>query len=194
MVSQSVNIYIYSVSIQIPSLYCKKLLVKHMMNILIKPKYLIILITGIYSSVSFADGDSSKIFMDWNNSNKPGVSYVKFQQYNDICGSCHFPYQPGLLPAVSWQEIMLNTDNHFGKNLNLSPVEQRTMTRYLLDNSAGHVNDEISFNILQSLKYDPLIIRITETPYFIDTHISLGNIKGIGQCDNCHKNASQGVY
>lgn len=170
----------------------KNYLLKFMKNKVIKSKLLIILLTAIYSSLSFADGDSSKIFKDWYN-NKSGVSSVKFQQYNEICGNCHFPYQPGLLPAVSWQQIMSNTENHFGKPLNLSSVELRTMTRYLLDNSAGHVNDEISNNILQSLKYDPLIIRITETPYFINTHSPSVN-KDIGQCDNCHQDAIQGLY
>ena len=168
-----------------------------MKNKVIKSKLLIILLTAIYSSLSFADGDSSKIFKDWYNNKKSGVSSVKFQQYNEICGSCHFPYQPGLLPAVSWQQIMSNTENHFGKPLNLSSVELGTMTRYLLDNSAGHVNDEISNNILQSLKYDPLIIRITETPYFLNTHSPSDykdKTKDIGQCDNCHQDAIQGLY
>ena len=71
------------------------------------------------------------------------------------------------------------------------------MTRYLLDNSAGHVNDEASNNILQSFKYNPPIIRITKTPYFKKTHSQLDNvetIKNIGQCDHCHQKAAQGVF
>ena len=162
-----------------------------------KSKLLIILLTGIYSSISFADGDNSVIFKEWYNSKKPGVSSVKLQQYNEICGDCHFPYQAGLLPAVSWQKIMLNTEKHFGKPLDLSSVNLRIMTRYLLDNSAGHVNDEISYNILQSMKYDPLIIRVTKSPYFVKTHSPLDykeNTKDIGQCVNCHQSAAQGVY
>lgn len=168
-----------------------------MRNKVIKPKIIIILLIGIYTSISFADGDSSKIFKGWYNSKTPGVTSVKLQQYNKICGSCHFSYQPGLLPAVSWQKIMSNTENHFGKSLNLSSVELRTMTRYLLDNSAGHVNDEISYNILQTFKYDPLIIRITNTPYFVNTHNPLDyedKKLDIGQCDSCHQNATQGIY
>ena len=58
----------------------------------------------------------------------------------------------GLLPAVSWEKIMSDTDNHYGKKLKLSSVELNTMTRYLLDNSAGRVNDEISNNILQNFE------------------------------------------
>lgn len=164
---------------------------------MIKSKIIIILFIGIYTSISFADGDNSKLFDDWDNSKNPGVSSVKFQQYNEVCGSCHFSYQPGLLPAMSWQKIMSDTENHFGKSLNLSSVELRTMTRYLLDNSAGHINDEISNNILQTFNYDPLIIRITNTPYFVSTHKLLNyedNKMNIGQCDNCHHNATQGKY
>ncbi|MCW9013121.1 MAG: diheme cytochrome c, partial [Gammaproteobacteria bacterium] len=109
-----------------------------MKSLSIIPKSLILLSISIYSSLSYADGDGGKIFKDWRQSKNPGVSAVKFQPYNETCGSCHFPYQPGLLPAVSWEKIMSNTDNHFGATLKLSAVESRTMTRYLLDNSAGH--------------------------------------------------------
>ena len=94
-------------------------------------KYFIILLISVCSSLSYADEGVGKIFKDWYSSNKPGISVVKFQQYNEICGSCHFPYQPGLLPAVSWGKIMSDTDNHFGKTLKLSSVESSTMTRYV---------------------------------------------------------------
>ncbi|MCW9015261.1 MAG: hypothetical protein OQL06_15950, partial [Gammaproteobacteria bacterium] len=81
--------------------------------------------------------------------------------------------------------------------LKLSAVESRTMTRYLLDNSAGHVNDEISDNILRTLTYNPVVIQITKTPYFVSKHKQLeykDNTKNIGQCNNCHQGASQGKY
>lgn len=160
-------------------------------------KLLIILSISIYSILTYADEDGERIFKDWYQSQKPGVSVVKFQQYNEICGSCHFPYQPGLLPAVSWHKIMSNTDGHFGTVLKLTAVESRTMTRYLLDNSAGHVNDEVSYNILRSFTYNPVVIRITKTPYFVSKHGQLDykeNIKDIAQCDNCHQGAAQGKY
>lgn len=168
-----------------------------MRNIQLIFKPFMILSIVIFSSLLLADGGIGKIFKDWYENKKAGVSSVQFQQYNDICGSCHFPYQPGLLPAVSWEKLMSNIDNHFGKNVELSPVDKRTMTRYLLDNSAGHGNDEISYNILQSLKYEPLIIRITNTPYFVETHKSLDykdKKLDIGECDSCHQNATQGMY
>ena len=167
-----------------------------MRSLLISSK-LIILLLSIYSAISFADGDRGKIFEDWSKSKSPSVSAVKFQQYNEICGSCHFPYQPGLLPAVSWEKIMSDADNHYGKKLKLSSVELNTMTRYLLDNSAGRVNDEISNNILQTLKYEPVVIRITKTPYIVNNHSQLDDeekMKKFGQCDSCHQGAAQGKY
>ena len=92
---------------------------------------------------------------------------------------------------------MSDADNHYGKKLKLSSVELNTMTRYLFDNSAGRVNDEISNNILQTLKYEPVVIRITKTPYIVNKHSQLFDeekMKEFGQCDSCHQGAAQGKY
>src|SRR3989338_5030255 len=46
------------------------------------------------------------------------VKPVTNQQYQDECKECHFAYQPGLLPAKSWEKL-LTTDalrDHFGDN------------------------------------------------------------------------------
>jgi len=159
--------------------------------------FLITLLISLNSSISYADGGAKKTFNKWYGSENPGVSTAKFQQYNEVCGSCHFPYQPGLLPAISWEKIISNTDNHFGITLKMSPVTLRTMTRYVLDNSAGHVNDKISNKILHTMTYDPVVIRITQTPYFMNTHSQLSDkekAKALGQCDSCHQAATQGKY
>lgn len=142
----------------------------------------------------YADGDESVIFKNWFDNKSSGVSTVQFQQYTDICGRCHFPYQAGLLPGISWEKLMMNSNDHFGQPLNLTEVEIRTMMRYLLDNSAGHINDEISSQILKTLDYNPIPIRITKTPFFIKKHNNLENNKNIVQCDNCHKDAMIGSY
>lgn len=167
-----------------------------MRSLLINSK-LLILLPSIYSAISYAGGGGGGIFLDWYKTKSPSVSTVKFQQYNEICGSCHFPYQPGLLPAVSWKKIMSDVDNHYGNKLTLSPVEFNTMTRYLIDNSAGRVNDEISNNILQTLKHEPVVTRITKIPYIVNKHIQLDDEvkkKHFGQCDSCHQKAAQGKY
>lgn len=161
-----------------------------------RTKQLIIVLSCTVGLAAHAD-DDGKLFELWNDSHKAGVSAVKFQQYNDICGRCHFPYQPGLLPGISWEKVMMDIDRHFGQPVQLTSVEKRTIMRYLLDNSAGHVNDEISNKILQSLKYNPIPMRITQTPYWKYTHsrLSDNNLeKQAYQCNSCHQNAKQGQY
>ena len=168
-----------------------------MKTLLITLKLIAILLTMTFSFSVSADGDEEGIFKRWFESKNAGISAVKFQQYNDLCGSCHFPYQPGLLPGISWEKMMNNLDEHFGQKVKMTDVETRTMRRYLLDNSAGHVNDEISNQILQSLKYYPAPVRITQTPFFVDKHNQLKNkvkLQNMGQCDLCHQDAQQGLY
>ncbi|MCK5648769.1 MAG: cytochrome C [Gammaproteobacteria bacterium] len=168
-----------------------------MQNSSILSKLIMLLSMTIFSLNSYADGGEDKIFKRWFESKNNGISAVKFEQYNDLCGTCHFSFQPGLLPGLSWEKVMNNLDNHFGQTLKMTDVEARTMRRYLLDNSAGHVNDEISNQILQSLKYNPVPVRITKTPFFVYKHDRLqkkGSIHNIGQCDSCHEDARQGYY
>ena len=43
-----------------------------------------------------------------------GVKPVNSKLYIKECGSCHFAFQPGLLPEKSWVKIMNNLENHFG--------------------------------------------------------------------------------
>lgn len=168
-----------------------------MKTLLITLKLTAILLTTTFSFSVYADGDEEGIFKRWFENKNAGISAVKLDQYNDLCGSCHFPYQPGLLPGISWETMMNNIDNHFGQTIKMTDVETRTMRRYLLDNSAGHVNDEISNQILKSLKYNPIPVRITQTPFFMDKHNQLINKvkqQNMGQCDRCHQDAQQGLY
>ena len=168
-----------------------------MRTLLIILKLILILITTTFSLSVSADGDEEGIFKRWFENKNQGISPVKFQQYNDVCGSCHFPYQPGLLPGISWEKIMNNLNDHFGQTIKMTDPRTRTLRQYLLDNSAGHVNDEISSQILQSLNYNPIPVRITQTPFFVDKHNQLKSKvkqKDMGQCDSCHQDAQQGLY
>lgn len=164
-----------------------------MQNFIRLSKQIIALSIIIFTLHASADGDEAGIFKRWIETKNIGISSVKFEQYNELCGSCHFSYQPGLLPSVSWEKIMTDLTHHFGQSVNLTETETRTMRRYVLDNSAGHVNDEISHQILHSLKYDPIPVRITTTPFFIDKHKEESS-KNIGECAHCHQDAEQGLY
>ncbi len=168
-----------------------------MQNHRIMSKLIMMLFIFTFSTNAYTDGNEDGVFKRWIENRNSGISEVKFKQYDELCGSCHFSYQPGLLPGNSWEKIMSDINNHFGQTLHMTDVEIRTMRRYLLDNSAGHVNDEISNNILRTLKYNPIPIRITQTPYLIEKHRSLNKkerIRRIGQCNACHQDALQGMY
>ena len=52
---------------------------------------------------------------------KGGFAPVADATYAKECGSCHFAYLPGTLPARSWYAVMQGSDNHFGESLSLSP-------------------------------------------------------------------------
>ena len=67
------------------------------------------------------DGKLSHVF-----SKQLDVAPVANAKYKEECGSCHFAYQPGLLPARSWEKIMGNLENHFNENAEL---DQETQSR-----------------------------------------------------------------
>ena len=56
---------------------------------------------------------------------------MSFAPYTDACGSCHLVYQPGLLPARSWDRIMATLSDHFGDNAELDPAASSEIRRFL---------------------------------------------------------------
>ena len=78
----------------------------------------------------------SFLFADDGFSTKADVAPVNNQLYIKECGSCHFPYQAGLLPANAWNKMMANLENHFNSDASLSPENFQTISKYLNDNSA----------------------------------------------------------
>ncbi|MEJ2694027.1 MAG: diheme cytochrome c [Candidatus Thiodiazotropha sp.] len=142
------------------------------------------------------------IFSRWNRHQEMTYNTPYSQLYRDECGSCHFPFQPGFLPADSWQSIMQGLENHFDENAELADDERQQITEFLLANSAGAVDGEIPNKAMWSLRYTPEPMRITETAFFRHEHreipprilhqeerdISFAN------CDSCHTRALQGSY
>jgi hypothetical protein len=124
------------------------------------------------------------------------------QLYQEECGSCHFPFQPGFLPASSWQAMMQGLDDHFGENAELSDENNQRITEFLLANAAGEVNREIPNKVKWSLRFTPEPQRITETAFFRHEHREVPprilqqaeNKLSFANCDNCHTRALQGSY
>jgi len=146
---------------------------------------------------SFGDDDYSKF---WKR--QPGVAPVKNALYKSECGSCHFAYQPGLLPEQSWIKIMSGLNNHFGDNAELDAQSAAEIKQYLVSNSADKSSYRRSKKIMRYLKGSQSPIRITELSYIKRKHheipkrLIVGNEK-VGQlshCDACHQKIDSGSF
>ncbi len=133
---------------------------------------------------------------------KLDVAPVKNAVYKEECGSCHFAYQPGLLPARSWKKMMGDLENHFDENAELDADVQKVLTTYLVKNSADKSNYKRSRKIMNSLSKNDTPLRITETPYFIRKHDEIPSrlvkdnpkLGSFSKCAACHTGADKGSY
>ena len=113
----------------------------------------------------------NSLFADSYSSGKTDVAPVNNQLYIKECGSCHFPYQPGLLPANSWKKIMVNLDKHFETDATLAPEDFVTLSKYLNDNSAEkNLNYKRSNKIVSSIGNGQIPDSISTTPYMVKKH------------------------
>lgn len=130
------------------------------------------------------------------------VAPVDNQLYIKECGSCHFAYQPGLLPSSSWNKIMSNLGNHYNNDASISATNLQILTKYLNDNSAEkNMQYKRSNKIVSSLASGQIPDSISTTPYIIKKHseirknlITQPEVKGLFNCIACHKTADKGNY
>jgi len=158
----------------------------------IRPAFFAFLIAGAFAcvfggGVAMADG------------NRP-FPVVNSEVYEQECSSCHYLYQPGLLPWRSWKKLIKGSSDHFGENLGLDEKEAGGIGAYLRANSADNGVNEWARKISSSIgSTTPL--RITETPYIQKEHRKIPPevfkrqaIRSFSNCDACHKTAVQGDF
>lgn len=127
---------------------------------------------------------------------------VKPSLYKEECASCHMAYPAWLLPARSWQKIMMKLDNHYGDNASLDPATLKILTQYLQDNSAENSRARRANKILRSVARDSTPTRISELPYIRHKHDEIPNryiktnpkVKSLSNCLACHQGAEQGSF
>lgn len=132
------------------------------------------------------------------------VAPVTDKAYKDECGSCHFAFQPGLLPESSWQKLMQADAlaNHFKENAELDEDTRKHILKLLTDNSADKSYYKRSRKIMWSLDDGMAPLRITEVPYIKEKHeevaedidIKKSKVKSFANCDKCHQKAGQGIF
>lgn len=132
-----------------------------------------------------------------------GVRPVDDPLYAAECGSCHYAYPPGLLPAESWRGFMSNLAEHFGENAELEPGTQQQLTDYLVRNAAERDTGWIARGISRSVETRTgTVKRITETPYFVRQHDEIPprvwrdkpDVGSLSNCSACHTAADKGRF
>ncbi len=120
--------------------------------------------------------------------------------YKNACGSCHFAYQPGLLPSRSWVKIIDDENSHPGGVVSLGEKEKAEIKKYLTQNSADNIQAKRSKKIMNSIGSSTPVM-ISEIPYIKHKHHEISQevftrkaIGSRGNCIACHKNAESGVY
>ena len=123
------------------------------------------------------------------------LSFPQNQTYMNFCGSCHFAYQPGLLPMASWEKMM--SERHFGA---LDEQTSKQIMDYLKTNSAENNTSEISKKIFASVGTNKST-KIMDIPYIRKKHDEISpdvfKRKTIGSrsnCIACHTKAKDGNY
>ena len=133
---------------------------------------------------------------------QPGVAPVTNVLYKTECGSCHFAYQPGLLPKRSWAKMIQNLSDHFQTDASLDENETKRITDYLTKNAAENAMQyKRSRKIVRSIAPDQIPEAITQTRYFKHEHdeiprrlIVQKEVRSLANCTACHTRAEQGYY
>jgi hypothetical protein len=154
------------------------------------------------AAATLAGGNVALADDDWGWSRRgPDVMPVKNELYQSECGVCHFAYQPGLLPAQSWKELMGSLADHFGESAELDSATRQELTAYLTAGAAEQSPTRRSAKILRSLGADAPL-RITDIPYIRYKHSEIpvrlieGNpeVRSLSNCAACHTQAAKGSY
>ena len=133
---------------------------------------------------------------------KKGVAPVHNEAYRAECGSCHFAYQPGLLPERSWRKLMGGLEDHFGSDASLDAADREMLLAYLVKNSAEKsTRYKRSKKINKSISKKKTPIAVSDTPYFKREHkgiprrlITQKEVRSISNCTACHTTAEKGRY
>lgn len=137
-------------------------------------------------------------------SRQKGVDPVANKTYAEECGSCHFAYQPGLLPAKSWEKLLNEKalSDHFGENASLDKDTLKTIYDYAMDNAAEKSWYKLSRKVANATEGGEAPLRITELRFIKRKHHDIPekmvkdnkDVKSLSYCNACHTQAAKGVF
>ena len=136
---------------------------------------LLFLVTG---AVEAAHG-----YYDPSSYENGGFAPAADAKYQSECGSCHFAYLPGLLPARSWEALLNKRDEHFGETLSVDPETLRHIRDYLTANAGDRSDFTGPKQFFHRMTDDSTPVRITSLRMFKHYHSSvlykLGLVPGL---------------
>lgn len=103
------------------------------------------------------------------------------------CGQCHMAFQPGLLPAASWNRMMDNLTDHFGDNAALSAEKAAPIRAYLAANAGRDRRGDTPARITEARWF-------THEHNFADKVWKRPEVVTKSNCPACHQGAEQGLY
>ena len=134
---------------------------------------------------------------------KSGFFAATDPTYVKECGSCHFPYSPGLLPVRSWELHMKRLEKHFGEAVALQPATHEAILRYLTENAADRSPYEGSQYYMAKVDPGATPYRLQDVPLHREMHriiqevISIKakvKVRTLTNCNACHQWAPEGSF
>ncbi|MGE4280478.1 MAG: diheme cytochrome c [Magnetospirillum sp.] len=116
------------------------------------------------------------------------------------CGSCHMAFQPGFLPARSWNKMMDGLADHFGEDASLPADKAAAIRAYLVNNAGDVAGQGRARKAMGRLSSADTPIRITDTPDFQRKHRLPDwrwkdpKVVTKSNCPACHVEAERGLY
>lgn len=166
-------------------------------------KYVSIILFFMMSFLALQSQSDSSLWRYFGGESR-GVAIVNNSLYQEECGACHFAYQPGLLPARSWNRLMSNKElsDHFGEDIVFDEQSiVNELTNYLISNAADTAPYKRSRKIMNSLGRNEAPLRVTDTAYIIRKHrdipkrlVTQKEVGSIANCEACHKSADKGSF
>jgi hypothetical protein len=156
--------------------------------------------------------DAARGYFDPKSYEKGGFATVTDAKYQSQCGTCHFAYLPGMLPARSWDALLAKSNEHFGQALSLDPESLRHIRDFLTTNAADRNDFLGSKQMLQRLSDQSAPLRITSLPMFKSYHVGVlytmrlepglysvralspDAVKAVLNCNTCHKGTAAGSF
>lgn len=164
--------------------------------------FALLLIAGCLLSNAVLADDGGWIPREQRDTAAPDVAAVTNPEYRTACGECHLAYQPGLLPARSWQQITAHLPWHFGQTLTIDPELLARLQRYLELAAADRNGYLRSIKIMIDTPEDLTPLRISELSHVRVEHAksevpvdeAAVRVGGLHRCEGCHTRAEAGFY